>query len=161
MKSYVYSTNSYDAGPASTQDQIYNQKGYVVLVRGDRSVYTSAGTATPTILRTTGRLFTAKTPSNTPPATTVIATKFESIGNPYASAVNIERITKTGVDEFIYLWDPQLGGNFSLGAYVTFSHDVANHRYLPTPASPTYPGPITSIQSGQAFLMHATASMAQ
>ena len=158
MKTYVYATNDYDAGPSSTQNAIYNQKGYVVLVRGDRSVNTSTAPANPTTLRTTGRLFTSTSLATTPPSTTVVATKFESIGNPYASAINIERITKSGVDEFIFLWDPQLGGAYSLGAYVTFSHDIPNHRYVPTPASPTYPGPITDIQSGQAFLMQATAS---
>ena len=74
--------------------QIYNQKGYFVLVRGDRSVYTS-GCTHPTILRTKGQLFT---PANLPPSTTVLAGKFESVGNPYASAIDLRSISKTTQD---------------------------------------------------------------
>ncbi len=156
MKTFNYITNGYDAGPANTQVAIYNQKGYMVLVRGDRSVYTSSGAANPTTLRTTGKLFT---PANLPPATTVIGNKFESMGNPYASAIDIRKLTKTGgVDEFIYVWDPQLGGNYSLGAFVTLSLS-GDGNYYAIPQSPTYgPGPHNYIQSGQAFLVQATGT---
>ena len=156
MKTYNYITNGYD-GPPTTQGVIYNPKGYIVLVRGDRSVNTSSGAATETTLRTAGRLFT---PANPPPVTTVMAGKFESIGNPYASAIDIRKITKDPqVDEFVYVWDPQLGGNYSLGGYVTLSYAFRYGNYYATPQSPTYgPGPHNYIQSGQAFLMQATGA---
>ena len=44
MKTYNYLTNNYD-GVAGTQIPIYNQKGYFVFVRGDRSVITSTAPA--------------------------------------------------------------------------------------------------------------------
>ena len=115
IKTYVSATDTY-IGPSSTANSIYDQKGYFVIVRGDRSVYTSGGTAVPTILRTTGKLFT---PANPPSSSTVIANKFESVGNPYASAVDLRSISKTTQDFFI-VWDPQLGGSYGLGGFVTF-----------------------------------------
>ena len=114
VKVYNYLTDGY-VGPASTSLPIYNQKGYFVFVRGDRSVTTAAQPATPTILRTKGTLFTPATP---PPSTTVVAGKFESVGNPYASALDVRLITKSGgTDEFFYVWDPRLGGNYGYGAF--------------------------------------------
>ena len=62
IKVYDYLTNGF-IGPATTQIPIYNQKGYYVFVRGDRSVINSAAPANPTVLRTRGTLFT---PSNPP-----------------------------------------------------------------------------------------------
>ena len=61
-----------------------------MFVRGDRSVYTSAGTATPTVLRTKGTLFT---PAHPPLTSNVAAGLFESVGNPYASAIDMRNIT--------------------------------------------------------------------
>ncbi len=85
IKYYDSSTSSY-IGPASTALPIYNQRGYFVFVRGDRSVYTSTGTATPTVLRTKGTLFT---PAHPPLTSNVAAGLFECVGNPYASAIDM------------------------------------------------------------------------
>ena len=67
IKVYNSATDTY-IGPATTAIPIYNKKGYFILVRGDRSVYTSGGLAIPTVLRTKGTLFT---PANLPPSSTV------------------------------------------------------------------------------------------
>ncbi len=163
IKVYDYLTNDF-TGPASTKLPIYNKKGYYVFVRGDRSVFTSAAPATPTILRTTGKLFT---PANPPPKDTVKAGKFESIGNPYASALDLRQITKSGgANEFFYVWDPRLGGNYGYGGYQTLSFNGTD--YEATPGKGSYSDPVSSyvgtidnanyIQSGQAFLVQATGS---
>ena len=89
-----------------------------MFVRGDRSVFTSGGAATPTILRTKGTLFTPATP---PPTTTVFAGKFESVGNPYASAIDMRNITLPGTQQFFIVWDPRLGGQNGYGAFQTFT----------------------------------------
>ena len=86
---------------------------------------------------------------------TVNANEFTGIGNPYASAMDMKYITKVGVKNFFYLWDPKLGGNYGLGAYQTFSYDGAND-YVVTPGGGSYADsgmPGNFIQSGQAFFV--------
>ena len=105
IKVYNSATDGYN-GPANTGIPIYNQKGYFILVRGDRSVFTSAGAANPTVLRTKGTLFT---PANPPPSTTVLANKFESVGNPYASAIDLRNLSlPAGINSTIIVWDPDI-----------------------------------------------------
>ncbi len=160
IKTYDPVTNLFvgiDNGVANTSAvAISNQKGYMVFVRGDRSVQTFGAAAVPTVLRTNGGLYTA-TAGQLPPVTTVLANKFATIGNPYPSAIDFTSVTRApGVDDVFYLWDPLLAGSFSLGGYQTFS---AVTGYLPTPGSVNYPAavPMTRIQSGQAFYVHGTA----
>ena len=106
MKTYDYASNNY-IGVSGTGIPIYNQKGYFIYVKGDRTVTSSFGTATETVLRTKGTLFT---PTNKPPSTLVNANSFESVGNPYASAIDMRKIGRTGdVLPVFIVWDPRLG----------------------------------------------------
>jgi hypothetical protein len=157
MKTYSSSDSSY-IGIASTQIPIQNSKGYFVYVRGDRTVTTYNATAKPTVLRTTGKLYTANV-NELPPVTTIGANRFECIGNPYASAIDFRTINKSGIiDNTFYVWDPLLTGYNIQGGYQTIS---STNGYLPIPGGTSnYSGnePVTSIQSGQAFFMHATGA---
>lgn len=135
---------------------IENKRGYMILVRGDRSVLTSTANANQTIMRTAGKLYA---PGNTPPVSTVLAGKFESVGNPYASAIDFKHIEKTaGVDSTFYVWDPLLAGGYGLGAYQTFIYDPGAAAYEPTPGGGSYSGGNNKIESGQAFLIHSTGA---
>ncbi|MGN6267216.1 MAG: hypothetical protein ACTHM5_16165 [Ginsengibacter sp.] len=154
IKSYDWSTNSY-VGPSSTAVPVYNQKGWMVLVRGDRSVYAYNQPANATILRTKGPLFTAKVP---PPGSIVKAGNFEAVGNPYASAIDIRKLDwDENTPEFVIVWDPKLGGVYGLGAFQTlFLSDDGN--YYAVPGSGSYgskPKPANYLQSGQAFFIQA------
>ena len=156
MKIYNTSTGGF-TGIANTYSlPIANQKGYMVFVRGDRSVTAYNQAAVPTVLRTKGKLFT--TGADLPPATSVLADKFESIGNPYASSIDFIAITRTGaVDNTYYVWDPLLAGT-GYGGYQTIS---AVTGWKPSPGGTVnYPGGIavSSIHSGQAFFVHATGA---
>ena len=163
MKSYDYSIGasggwvSVDDGATNTNAKLIdNPKGYMLFVRGDRSVQTSATTATPTNMRTRGKLYS---PGAEAPATvTVQANKYESIGNPYASAIDFTLLTRgANVDNAFYVWDPTLGGSYGLGGYQTIS---AAGSWIPSSAGTTnYPAVANSkLQSGQAFFVHATAA---
>lgn len=154
IKTYNSATNAY-VGPTSANNPLYNQKGYFILVRGDRSVTAFNQAANNTILRSKGILFT---PSNPPAASTVTAGKFESVGNPYASSLDVRNISRTGgVDEFFYVWDPRLGGSNNLGAYQTLFKVGAN--YYAMPGGGSYGAGVNNfIQSGQAFLVQATGT---
>lgn len=138
LKTYEPSTDIW-TGVANTSLPMFNQKGYMVFVRGDRSVTGYQQASNATNLRTRGKLFTI---SNTPATTTVLADKYETVGNPYASAIDFASVTKTGgVDGSFWVWDPTLN---TFGGYVNKTSIDGYGGY--------------KIQSGQAFFVHATGS---
>ena len=107
-----------------TDSAIRNVQGYMLFVRGDRTAthLNGPGVISPTILRTSGPINTG-----TQPAVTVPASGFASIGNPYPSAVDYRALTRAGVSNFFYVWDPKLGGAYNLGAIETFSLSGGNY----------------------------------
>lgn len=157
LKTYNSNTNAWD-GVASTNLPIANKKGYMFLVRGDRSVTTSNAPATETTLRTTGQLYTSG--ANAPDVTNVSAGKMESVGNPYASAIDFSLVGKTGgIANMFYVWDPRLTNSnspYGLGGYQTFTW--AGGSYQVTPGGGSYTNGNTNIESGQAFMVYAPAT---
>ena len=152
IKTYNSATNSFDQGPASTSTLINNAKGYMLFVRGDRTVATGTGTV-PTTLRIKGTLFT---PANPPAVINVSSGKYESVGNPYASQIDFTQLTKTGgVNNVFYTWDPSLYGSYGVGGYQTMS---ATNLWIPVPGGGNYTGVQKTIESGQAFFVHSTGS---
>ncbi len=157
MKTYDSTSNGW-VGIANPGIQIANKKGYMLFVRGDRSVTAFNQPATATVLRTTGKLFTNGL--DAPPITNLDANTFESIGNPYASAIDFDKVTKTGgVQDIFYVWDPKLTTStysaWGLGAYQTIIGPGPNYTVVPGGGSYNGPNPNTDIQSGQAFFVHA------
>lgn len=150
IKTFIAANSNYDKGPVSTNVPVYNENGYMVMVRGDRSIYTSTAPAIPVVLRTKGEIITGTTKEIKIPAN-----KWASIGNPYASKIYISKIQMNEVDEFISLWDPKLGGAYGLGAFQTLYKDGANYYAIPGGGSYGY-GPVTFIESGQAFFVQTT-----
>lgn len=150
MKTYVPATNTWK-GITSTIDvpginngRFESGVGYMIFVRGDRTVNTFPQAATPVTLRDKGALVQGNFASIPVPAGL-----FQAIGNPYASAIDFSKLTKSNIDDVYYMWDPQMG---SLGAYVTFT----GSSYTPSP-SISY----TSnhyIESGQAFFVHSSSA---
>ncbi|MGN6605022.1 MAG: hypothetical protein ACTHK8_21380 [Ginsengibacter sp.] len=159
--SYGASIKSYDAtkdswvGVSSASDPIHNTAGYMIFVRGDRTVNgTSVTTPKPTILRSKGTLFTG-----TLSPITVTAGKYGSIGNPYPAPIDFSQLSLAGgVDDLYYTWDPYLFGSYGYGGYQTIS---ATNGWVPVPGGTSaYPAGVanSTIQSGQAFFVHSTAS---
>jgi hypothetical protein len=153
MKYYDDVSDTY-IGVANTGSAIYSPKGYMVFIRGDRSVDGSTVTSpNPTTLRTRGTLLTG-----TLPPITVLAGKYQSVGNPYASPVDFTLITKgSGIDNLFYTWDPNLYGSYGLGGYQTVS---SSNGWEPVPGGTSaYSTGVSSsvIQSGQAFFVHSTS----
>lgn len=157
LKTYNPASNAWDGVLNTTSTAISNKKGYMVFVRGDRSVTTVNGSAVPTVLRAKGTLYT--TGADLPPSTTVLANKYETIGNPYASAIDFLTINKppaAQVDDAFYVWDPLRYGLWGYGAFQTIS---SSNGYKPIPggtANYTTGVTKTRIESGQAFAVHAT-----
>jgi len=158
MKTYDTSGTGSWKGISRTDTVLYNKKGYMLFVRGDRSVTASAAPATATILRSTGKIFDPV--SNIPPVTTIGSGKFESVGNPYASAIDFSNdaavLKSANVQRIFYVWDPRLGGVYGYGAFQTFIKGTDNnYTVLPGGGSYDTAGAVQNhIQSGQAFFVH-------
>lgn len=148
----------------NTGNSLVNKLGYMLFVRGDRTVNTFNGTPNNTILRSTGQIFT---PTNPPPSVAVSANKFQSFGNPYASRIEFNRVynTSTGINDVFYVWDPKLAGSYNVGGYQTITGITG---YIPTVGTPPagnaatdyYPAGLPSpyIESGQAVFVKGNAT---
>ncbi|MEO5648922.1 MAG: T9SS type A sorting domain-containing protein [Ginsengibacter sp.] len=152
LKYYDQVSNNYK-GITNTNDKVYRPGGYMLFVRGDRNVaFPNVGNTT---LRTKGNLITGAT---TP--ITVHKNSYECVGNPYASAIDLRKITTSGLDEFFYVWDPALtvgsASQYGLGGFQTL-HLSSDGNYYAIPGGGSYGSGINNyIQSGQAFFVQAT-----
>lgn len=121
---------------------------YMTFVRGDRGIPLSYNSVppTPTTLRAKGPL---KVGDQFYP---VSGNGFTAIGNPYASPINFATLTRVGVQNNFYLWDPKMG---SQGAYVLLSDNgMGGYSVVPASISPES----QYIQSGQGFLVRPTVA---
>lgn len=125
--------------------------GYFTFVRGDRNRVvdnTIFGNDNTTTLSSTGNLQTGTQTFN-------IGTgngSYALIGNPYASAVDFTKITKTNVlPSRFYVYDPSLG---TLGGFVTMDDYNNTGTFTATPASAQR----NFIQASQAFFVQVTGA---
>jgi hypothetical protein len=149
MKTYNSSTGTWD-GITGTGNLIKATGGYMTFIRGDRTANLVTSPVTSTTLRTYGPLYTGNQA-----AIAIPANLFVAIGNPYASAIDMRSITKTGCKDFFYVWDPALAGAYGYGGYQTFSNGGSGN-YVITPGGGSYGGPGSQynyIASGLAFLV--------
>lgn len=142
----------------NTGNPLQNKLGYMIFVRGDRTVNTFNGTPNNTNMRSKGVLFT---PVNPPASIAVAANQFQTLGNPYASRIEFNKVflASSGINDVFYAWDPKLNGTYNFGGYQTIS-GVAG--YIPTAGNGTdyYPAGIPSpnIESGQAVFIQGNAT---
>ncbi|MEO6671445.1 MAG: T9SS type A sorting domain-containing protein [Ferruginibacter sp.] len=123
--------------------------GYLVYIRGDRGIDLSQGNnaaTTSTTLRMRGPVKTGNQTS------TVGATNFTVVGNPYPSPIDFSTLTRNNVKNAFYVWDPKLAGTNGLGGYVTVSWNSSTNSYdVTTSASPVS----QYIPSGEAILVES------
>ena len=80
--------------------------------------------------------------------------------NPYAAPLDLSKLSQSP-SVFFYVWDPNRGGTYGLGAFQTLSWNGTNYDVVPG-ASSSYPGDIANfIESGQAFLVSGGATVLQ
>ncbi|MGN6605024.1 MAG: hypothetical protein ACTHK8_21390 [Ginsengibacter sp.] len=153
MKYYDPLSNSW-IGISSGNDSLYRLGGYMLFVRGDRTVVNPFAPANNTIIRSKGSLLIG-----TIGPLTVIPGYFQSAGNPYASIIDFTKIERgAGIDNAFYTWDPNLNGKYGYGGYETVSE--AND-WKPVPGgTPAYDATVSNptIQSGQAFFVYGTGA---
>lgn len=151
MKVYRASSNSFINLPANpgTYAPIGSYTGYMLYIRGNRGINLNDGNnaaVTSTTLRVKG---TVNTGNKTYP---VNASGFTVFGNPYASAINFETLTKNNVKNTFYIWDPKLSGSNGLGGYVTASWNSQTMTYDFTASA----SPVSQyIPSGEAILIES------
>ncbi|RYE24600.1 MAG: T9SS type A sorting domain-containing protein, partial [Sphingobacteriales bacterium] len=150
LKKYNSSSNAWVAVANTNSTSIQSTDGYMIFIRGDRSVSPSAPAATATVLRSRGPLYIGALQAIAVPANKTVA-----VGNPYAAPLDMRKISKTGVKDFFYVWDAKLGGTYGNGAYQTFSPD-GNGNYVVVPGGGSYGanGSVSNyIASGLAFFV--------
>jgi hypothetical protein len=153
VKYYNSSTDTYEGIPNVHTYQMNSKTVYYNFVRGDRTSLPVPYTNSTTVLRTTGTLKTGNQVYSVP------AGKFEAIGNPYASAIDIREIDTTGLTSEFYVWDPQLTGAFGLGAYQTLYRSGSDYRIMPGGGSyPALNTIVDTLESGSGFFVRARAA---
>lgn len=119
--------------------------GYRLMIRGDRTVNLSSNNplATNTVLRSTGTI-TGGNVTNSNLSTTTNG--YSLVGNPYASPIDWEAVTKNNINPVFYVWDPTLSGANGRGAYVAYNAVTQTNN---NPSSLVD----KNIQLGQAFMV--------
>jgi hypothetical protein len=154
MKTWNYSTQALvnvlntkvpiSAGNSGSADNT----GYFIFVRGDRN---PANTCTCAVTNTTvSSIGALQTGTQTFPAASVSG-QYTLIGNPYASPINFENLTRNNLVKRFYVWDPALN---LTGGYVSMDDVDGTGNWLQSvPSAQT-----TDIQSGQAFFVETLAA---
>lgn len=149
IKWYDMSINNYVPVTNTTATTLANDMGYMIFVRGNRSVGPTGATTTAN-LRVKGELRTGDQHY------TINAQSFLSIGNPYAAPVNYEKMlaNSPGLSSYYVAWDPTVSGTYGQGGFQTFSY--ADGFKANSPSSSFYaPGnKYPNVESGQAFYVY-------
>lgn len=141
--------NTKDSSLSANQNSSADNKGYFAFVRGDRD---PSNTTLPytniTTLSSKGKLqmgtqiFTA---NNT-------AGKYTLIGNPYASPVDFNTLTRQNLVKRFYVWDPNIN---EVGGYVMLDDLDNNNSYTKSVSGSAQDN---HIQSSQAFFVETAAN---
>ena len=134
------------AGIPTTNIQLNNTKGYMVFVRGDRSITDPFAKSNTTTIRSKGDLIIGEViiPIQSP------VDKFISVANPYASAIDMSKLAKNSNIDFFTIWNPKLGGQYGYGGYETYY--LSNNSFRSFPWNKEY----KYIQSGEAFFVQTS-----
>ena len=125
-----------------------DKQGYMLYVRGDRTIADPVSFGTTTV-RPTGTLKKGQ-------QIVSVADAYTVIGNPYAASVNLDLIYNNGsgitansniINRNFYVWDATQGTS---GAYISLSYDISG-VYLTS--SGTDGTPYLTVNSGQAFFV--------
>jgi hypothetical protein len=144
--------------PIANTDQLSlnAQKGYRILIRGDRtpSILTSPSNGAmnnPVILTATGTMITGDVPYNT-----LSNQDYTLVANPYISPIDWATVTKSGVSDTYYAWDPNLGTGNERGRFV--SCDIAGTTSIISNNGSPNTDVDQYIQPGQAFFIEKSVS---
>ncbi len=155
----IASGTGWSAIPNTNATNLRTGMGYRMLIRGDRNVdlgqTSAADMNSDVILSAKGTLLTGQVIFNTAsnPAingtTNTTTNGFSLVGNPYVSPIDWHLVTKSGLEQVYYGWDPNMGTATQRGRYVAYSQTTGMNN-LPESEIDRY------IQPGQAFFVKNT-----
>lgn len=126
-------------------------QGYRLLVRGDRNVNINSNSL-PTMnaavtLSATGNISSGNVVFDTALNATsnLVTNGYSLVGNPYVNTVDWNALTKVGLTDSYYIWDPNMGTAAQRGRYVVYSSTTGSSNVAS--AANQY------IQPGQAFFV--------
>jgi len=144
--------------PGANNGLINDQQGYMLFVRGDRSIQVAGVgvTATVTTLRPKGQLKTGPQ--------TIVCNGWTVIGNPYASPINFHKIVldNPGLPDAFYVWDANLAGSSNVGGWVSYgSYNGVSETYTVAPllSGSTFANNKGDIASASAFMINYTGTV--
>jgi hypothetical protein len=163
MKSPNTNFTGYDNVTNTITTSIANENGYMVFVRGDRTVSyvppppnTPPAIGSPATLRIKGGIRTGDQAFN------VSAGFVRAFGNPYPSRFDFRTTTHIDIQHAYVAWTPFLPGLWNVGAYKTFYLEVdpatglAGSYTTSDPNNPiTGPEVKNEIESGQAIVVNS------
>ncbi len=153
VKYYNSATDTYTGIPNTQVFDLKSKSAYYNFVRGDRTCIPANALTSTTILRTTGLL---KTGNISFPVT---AARFEMIGNPYASAVDLRALSSSNLIPTIYIWDTKITGAYGLGAYQMLSLSGGNYTIMPGGGSYGPAGSVMNfVESGQGLFVKSNGA---
>jgi surface protein len=93
---------------------------WLLMVRGDRSTNLNSNTAVGnnTVLRVEGDLYTGDYTLGTSELDQT-DDLLNLIGNPYQAVLDYNQVLRTGLTDYLYVWDASIGGINGVGGYVT------------------------------------------
>jgi hypothetical protein len=150
MRTFDVSTQAFTNIVNTRTTMLSNNSGsadniaYFMFVRGDRnSQNTNTSYSSATTLKSSGTLQTGKQVFNASP----VYGKLTMLGNPYASPVDFNEVTRTHILKRFYVWDAHLN---QVGGYVCLDDLDGNGIFTKSVATSTQDN---HIQSGQAFFV--------
>lgn len=156
IQRYNPTSNAWEAIPATNTGAITDERGYMLFVRGDRSIVITGTNVngTPTTLRVKGEINVGSL--NIP----LNASGFQIIGNPFASAITFNNVNFNGVNpgttanRTFYLWDPKTAGASGVGKFISFtSTSSGTYTITGTDGSSSAYSNTGIIESGAAFMI--------
>lgn len=160
---YGHTGTAWSYLPLSTSEAVTSRQGWMLFIRGSRSINLPLSNpstiADNTTLRPRGQLKTG-----TQPLITNTTGGYMVVGNPYASPINFKNITRTGViggvgGNAYYLWDPSLGGSSGVGAFVALAWNGSTYvRSIETGTGTSNISTDGTIPSGAAFIVNQSAN---
>lgn len=149
---------------ATNSGKITDNNGYMIFVRGDRSIVVSSQY----INTTGGANLRVKGEINKGRVTIPVVAGKQVIGNPYPSTISMNDVSYNGANpgstlgtEY-YLWDPKLIGSKGVGQWATFSSNGDDtYTVVPDPIDSTYMSDFDlngTIDCGVAFMIDAASS---
>lgn len=153
-------------GATANSGMITDQPGYLLFIRGDRSIQLSQATAAApvqTVLRVKGNLNMGQQNITLQQGQVYGSSQFRVVGNPFASTINFHKIMQNpanaaaGFIDAFYVWDATIGGTNGLGGWVVLSYNSSLGRYEKNIAGSAVDS-LGNIESGAAFLIDYTGS---